>query len=176
LLASNFRQTETLSQYLMREGTVAIANIDTRKLTRLLRSQGAQNGAISAWRPASRRHAQALIARPLPQPGPRHHGRAWTWRGGDARRHTYDWTRPSGSWVRATASRTVAALSCGGLRLRRQEEHPAHAGRARLHGHRGAGADLGRRGAGAEPRRRVPVQRPGRPGAVRLRHRRHAPN
>ena len=46
LLASNFRQTETLSQYLVREQTVAIANIDTRKLTRLLRSQGAQNGAI----------------------------------------------------------------------------------------------------------------------------------
>ncbi|CAN7466304.1 glutamine-hydrolyzing carbamoyl-phosphate synthase small subunit [Acidovorax sp. LjRoot129] len=46
LLASNFRQTETLAQYLVRENTVAIANIDTRKLTRLLRSKGAQNGAI----------------------------------------------------------------------------------------------------------------------------------
>ncbi len=46
LLASNFRQTETLSQYLVRENTVAIANIDTRKLTRLLRTHGAQNGAI----------------------------------------------------------------------------------------------------------------------------------
>ncbi|NMM79857.1 carbamoyl-phosphate synthase small subunit [Acidovorax sp. SRB_14] len=46
LLASNFRSTETLSAYLVREGTVAIANIDTRQLTRLLRSQGAQNGAI----------------------------------------------------------------------------------------------------------------------------------
>lgn len=46
LLASNFRSTETLSQYLVREKTVAIANIDTRKLTRLLRDKGAQNGAI----------------------------------------------------------------------------------------------------------------------------------
>lgn len=46
LLASNFRSTETLSQYLVRERTVAIANIDTRKLTRLLREKGAQNGAI----------------------------------------------------------------------------------------------------------------------------------
>ncbi len=46
LLASNFRQSQTLSDYLVAEGTVAIANIDTRKLTRLLRSQGAQNGAI----------------------------------------------------------------------------------------------------------------------------------
>jgi len=48
LLASNFRSTETLSQYLVRENTVAIANLDTRKLTRLLRTKGAQNGAIVA--------------------------------------------------------------------------------------------------------------------------------
>jgi carbamoyl-phosphate synthase small subunit len=48
LLASNFRSTETLSQYLVRENTVAIASIDTRKLTRLLRTKGAQNGAIVA--------------------------------------------------------------------------------------------------------------------------------
>lgn len=46
LLASNFRSTQTLSQYLMAQNTVAISNIDTRKLTRLLRSKGAQNGAI----------------------------------------------------------------------------------------------------------------------------------
>jgi carbamoyl-phosphate synthase small subunit len=38
--------TETLAQYLQREGTVAIADIDTRRLTRLLRSTGAQNGCI----------------------------------------------------------------------------------------------------------------------------------
>lgn len=48
LLASNFRQSMSLSQYLVREGTVAIANIDTRQLTRQLRSQGAQNGCIVA--------------------------------------------------------------------------------------------------------------------------------
>ena len=46
LLASNFRSTQTLSEYLSEGLTVAIANIDTRKLTRLLRDQGAQNGAI----------------------------------------------------------------------------------------------------------------------------------
>jgi carbamoyl-phosphate synthase small subunit len=46
LVASNFRKTITLSQYLVREKTVAIAGIDTRKLTRHLRSQGAQNGCI----------------------------------------------------------------------------------------------------------------------------------
>lgn len=46
LLASNFRSTQTLSEYLAGGGTVAIADIDTRKLTRLLRDKGAQNGAI----------------------------------------------------------------------------------------------------------------------------------
>jgi carbamoyl-phosphate synthase small subunit len=48
LRASNFRMTETLSQYLRRECTVAITDIDTRRLTRLLRSTGAQNGCILA--------------------------------------------------------------------------------------------------------------------------------
>jgi len=46
LLASNFRLNLSLSDYLKREGTVAIAGIDTRQLTRLLRTKGAQNGAI----------------------------------------------------------------------------------------------------------------------------------
>ena len=48
LLASNFRQSMPLSQYLVQENTVAIANIDTRMLTRHLRSAGAQNGCILA--------------------------------------------------------------------------------------------------------------------------------
>ena len=48
LIASNFRHTMTLSDYLVTEGTVAIANIDTRKLTRHLRTDGAQNGCIMA--------------------------------------------------------------------------------------------------------------------------------
>lgn len=48
LLASNFRSTETLSQYLVRENTVAISDIDTRALTRRLRTHGAQNGCILA--------------------------------------------------------------------------------------------------------------------------------
>ena len=48
LLASNFRSTMTLSDYLVKENTVAIANIDTRQLTRHLRTHGAQNGCILA--------------------------------------------------------------------------------------------------------------------------------
>ncbi len=46
LLASNFRSSMTLAAYLQREATVAIANIDTRQLTRVLRTRGAQNGCI----------------------------------------------------------------------------------------------------------------------------------
>ena len=48
LLASSFRMSMTLSEYLVKEGTVAIANIDTRQLTRHLRNKGAQNGCIMA--------------------------------------------------------------------------------------------------------------------------------
>ena len=48
LLASNWRMTETLPDYLVRNGVTAIADIDTRRLTRILREKGAQNGAIIA--------------------------------------------------------------------------------------------------------------------------------
>jgi carbamoyl-phosphate synthase small subunit len=51
LVASNFRSHQTLSAYLSDSGTVAIANIDTRQLTRILRTKGAQNGAILALVP-----------------------------------------------------------------------------------------------------------------------------
>jgi carbamoyl-phosphate synthase small subunit len=46
LMASNFRSTQSLSDYLKAENIVAIAGIDTRKLTRILREKGAQSGAI----------------------------------------------------------------------------------------------------------------------------------
>jgi carbamoyl-phosphate synthase small subunit len=46
---SNFRATMSLDAYLIQQGTVAIAGIDTRKLTRILRTDGAQNGCIVAF-------------------------------------------------------------------------------------------------------------------------------
>ncbi|MBA4177938.1 MAG: carbamoyl-phosphate synthase small subunit [Leptothrix sp. (in: Bacteria)] len=49
LRVSNFRATMTLPEYLVREGTVAIAGIDTRRLTRVLRTTGAQNGSITSY-------------------------------------------------------------------------------------------------------------------------------
>ena len=48
LLESNFRSNQTLSQYLQINNVVAIADIDTRKLTRILREKGAQAGCIVA--------------------------------------------------------------------------------------------------------------------------------
>ncbi|HCR3992344.1 TPA: glutamine-hydrolyzing carbamoyl-phosphate synthase small subunit [Morganella morganii] len=48
LTTSNFRSEESLSEYLKHRNVVAIADIDTRKLTRLLREKGAQNGCIIA--------------------------------------------------------------------------------------------------------------------------------
>ena len=48
LLASNFRSEQSLSDYLADGNTVAIADIDTRKLTRILRDGGAQSGCIMA--------------------------------------------------------------------------------------------------------------------------------
>ena len=48
LLESNFRSTQTLSEYLIANNVVAIADIDTRKLTRILREKGAQAGCIMA--------------------------------------------------------------------------------------------------------------------------------
>ncbi len=47
---SSWRSQESLSDYLVRSGVVAIADIDTRRLTRILREKGAQNGCIMAGR------------------------------------------------------------------------------------------------------------------------------
>ncbi|ANI58321.1 carbamoyl-phosphate synthase small subunit [Pseudomonas sp. PvR086] len=48
LVASNWRNTMSLSDYLKANNVVAIAGIDTRRLTRILREKGAQNGCIMA--------------------------------------------------------------------------------------------------------------------------------
>ncbi|KVC83209.1 carbamoyl-phosphate synthase small subunit [Burkholderia ubonensis] len=63
-LASNFRMDRPLGDYLRDEGVVAIAGIDTRKLTRILRDKGAQNGCILA---GSTDEAKAIeLARSFP--------------------------------------------------------------------------------------------------------------
>ncbi len=57
---SNFRAEKTLPDYLKEQGVVAIADIDTRKLTRLLRSKGAQSGVIVA---GDNINAEAAVAK-----------------------------------------------------------------------------------------------------------------
>ncbi len=47
MTVSNFRSTQSLPDYLKANNVVAIAGIDTRKLTRILREKGAQNGCIA---------------------------------------------------------------------------------------------------------------------------------
>jgi carbamoyl-phosphate synthase small subunit len=48
LMASNYRNQQGLQEYLESRGIVAIADIDTRRLTRILRDKGAQNGCLMA--------------------------------------------------------------------------------------------------------------------------------
>ncbi|MDO5356980.1 MAG: glutamine-hydrolyzing carbamoyl-phosphate synthase small subunit [Conchiformibius sp.] len=62
LLHSNFRAEESLQDYLIRHQTVAIADIDTRRLTRILRDKGAQAGAILTGADATVEAAEKLIA------------------------------------------------------------------------------------------------------------------
>jgi carbamoyl-phosphate synthase small subunit len=62
LAASSWRQQEDLSSYLVRNRIVAIGDIDTRRLTRLLRSKGAQNGCVVAGADSAGAIDQALAA------------------------------------------------------------------------------------------------------------------
>jgi carbamoyl-phosphate synthase small subunit len=57
--ASNWRQTETLPDYLRRHGVVAIAEVDTRRLTRILRDAGAQGACLQAGMSVSAERALA---------------------------------------------------------------------------------------------------------------------
>jgi carbamoyl-phosphate synthase small subunit len=64
--ASNWRSEESLPDYLQRQGVVAIAGIDTRQLTRILRDKGAQNGCLMAGEGAD---ADTALARARAFPG-----------------------------------------------------------------------------------------------------------
>jgi len=61
--ASNFRSQGGLEAYLVAEGIVGIADVDTRKLTRLLREKGAQNGCIWAGGTATDADVERAITR-----------------------------------------------------------------------------------------------------------------
>lgn len=61
LLASSFRNTQSLQDYLQHKGVVGIADIDTRRLTRLLRDKGSQNGCIVAGKEGEDLDAEQAI-------------------------------------------------------------------------------------------------------------------
>jgi len=66
LVHSSWRATESLPEFLLRRNTVAIAEIDTRKLTRILREKGAQAGCIAAGEAATRPDLAIEAARRFP--------------------------------------------------------------------------------------------------------------
>jgi carbamoyl-phosphate synthase small subunit len=90
---SNFRSTQDFCEYLRAQGCVAIAGIDTRRLTRLLRDKGAQNGAIVA---GPRVTEKAALAAAREFPGLKGADLAKVVTTGAA----YPWTR--GSWTLET--------------------------------------------------------------------------
>ena len=124
LLASNFRSEQSLSDYLIDGNTVAIADIDTRKLTRILRDGGAQSGCIMAG--AEVDETQAL-----------EQARAFAGlKGMDLAKvvttsEPYEWTE--GTWqLPATAlgkhPRARAGVFGGRVGLRCEAQHFAHSG------------------------------------------------
>jgi carbamoyl-phosphate synthase small subunit len=69
ILPSNFRMSQRLDAYLKAENVVAIAGLDTRKLTRVLREKGAQAGCIVTAAPGEKLSAEAAVAQARAFPG-----------------------------------------------------------------------------------------------------------
>ena len=69
LIASNWRHQISLDDYLRRENVVAIAEIDTRRLTRILREKGAQNGCIVTGESRDSIDVDAALAKARAFPG-----------------------------------------------------------------------------------------------------------
>ncbi|MGB0937537.1 MAG: glutamine-hydrolyzing carbamoyl-phosphate synthase small subunit [Colwellia sp.] len=67
LLASNFRNEQNLSEYLVENNILGISDIDTRKLTRILREKGAQNGCILTVEEGNEEALQAAVDKALEQ-------------------------------------------------------------------------------------------------------------
>ena len=118
-LPSNWRSQGDLRSYLQKHGIVAIADIDTRKLTRILREKGAQNGCLIA--------GDVNVDKALKE------ARAFPGLAGmDLAKvvtvdQPYEWSE--GRWVLGKESENQFPCRC--LRLRHQAQHPAAARRAR---------------------------------------------
>jgi carbamoyl-phosphate synthase small subunit len=93
-VTSNWRAQESLDAYLARHGVVAIADVDTRKLTRHLRDKGSQNGAIGTDGP----EALLRAARAAPNMNGLDLVKAVT------PKERYGWTEGRGAWATAQAA------------------------------------------------------------------------
>ena len=169
-VSSNWRAQGTLRDYLTRHNIVAIGDIDTRALTKKLRS---------ARRDARHhRHRHASIRRSSSSA----RAASRTWKAADLVKdvtcaEAYDFetsladavTR-SQLWRHAAAPRQAPAARRG-LRLRHQAEHPAPPRGARLQGARVSRVDAGVGTAGLEAGRHLSEQRPRRSGRRHLRDR-----
>jgi len=143
-LASSWRRTQDLSSYLRDAGVVGICDIDTRKLTRILREKGAQNGCIVA----GEADLDDALARARAAPSMAGLDLAKT----VSCAAPYEWA--GSTW----------ALGLG----YRQQSKPAPARGARLWHHRCASADARAARACAQTRRCVPLQWPRRSRALRI--------
>ena len=177
-VASNWRSTAALATIFGRTTSSRIAGIDTRALTRRLRSGGVLRGAIgtgeSAHRGAGRTRAPDSAdgrAGPGARSDVRRAVRLRRARrrvgAGEAGIVTDREFVPAGSAI-AAGGRTTPPAARRCLRLRHEVEHPPPPERARLRRARLPGDDAGPRGAGAPARRRLPQQRPRRSGAADL--------
>jgi carbamoyl-phosphate synthase small subunit len=110
LTPSNWRHKLTLSQYLQDQGVVAIAGVDTRKLTRLLRDKGAQSGCLMAGRIdeaealAAARAFPGLAGMDLAKVVSRESAGSWS---------ETEWRLASGYGTQASAKRHVVAYDFG---------------------------------------------------------------
>ena len=111
MLFSSWRSQETLQNYLGRHGIVAIAGIDTRRLTRILREKGAQGGCIVAGERPDKELALKL-AREFPGMQGQDLARVVT------TAEAYDWSQGSydldtGDWIAAESVYHVVAYDFG---------------------------------------------------------------
>ena len=163
-MASNWRAEGTLRDYLVSNRIVAIADIDTRALTRLLRSGGVMRGVIATGDgldPAGARRAGADAP---------DDGRRPTWSATSRPTHAFDWPTedPDEFGVapeRQSKRRLKIAAYDFGMKWNILRRLSAHGCDVRVY----PGDDARVRAARDEPGRRVPEQRPGRSGAARLR-------
>jgi carbamoyl-phosphate synthase small subunit len=111
MVHSNWRSEESLGEYLVRHGIVAIAGIDTRRLTRILREKGAQGGCIIA---ADNVDAEQALAKAKEFPGMQGQDLAKV----VTTQQVYEWTQGSydldtTAWVETAQKHHVVAYDFG---------------------------------------------------------------